>query len=189
MFDRTVPNIELAMRLESLEQLSVFELPARYGWRFYRDGDEREWARIERSAGEFASVEEGVEVFWRQFSSVEALRRRMIFLTEGDRPFATATAWFGEGNVSSDLGRLHWVGIEKDHQGRNLCRPLVSRAMQVMRSLGHSSAFLTTQTNSWVAIRVYRQFGFLPRHCLNRDLEGWKIVSEKTQIDFTKDIR
>ena len=41
MWDTTVRMISLAMRAASLEDLPVFAVPARYGWRFYQPGDER----------------------------------------------------------------------------------------------------------------------------------------------------
>ena len=59
--------------------------------------------------------------------------------------------------------------------------------MHRLRELGHKSAYLTTQTASWVAIKVYDQFGFRPDARTDRELEGWKIASEKAGIDFLRD--
>ena len=98
----------------------------------------------------------------------------------GGEPFATATAWHDHGAQ----GRLHWVGVDAAHQGMGLSKPLVSLALQRLREVGYRSAMLTTQTASWVAIKVYHRFGFRPllRKCC--EAEGWKIVSDKTGIDF-----
>lgn len=182
MWDKTVPMISLAMRAASLQDIPVFNLPAPYAWRFYQPGDERFWAQIETSAGEFVRPEDGLARFPDIFNG-KKLEERMIFLTEGGAPFATATAWHaGEGE-----GLLHWVSVDAAHQGRGLSRVLVSLAMRRLRELGYASAFLRTQTASWVAIKVYARFGFRPVLRARPDEEaGWRIVSEKTGIDFMR---
>ena len=159
--------------------LSIGSVPA---W-----GDERLWAEIEVSAGEFRSNEEARIGFRRYYPADEGLSERMFFLTDGGLPFATATAWYGEGGFSPGEGRLHWVAIDMDHQGRRLSYPLVSLALERLKALGHRSAYLTTQTTSWPAIKVYRSFGFHPLLQNEREIDGWRLVSEKTGIDFLKD--
>ncbi len=183
MWDTTIPMIGLAMRADSLENLPVFDLPAPYGWRYFQPGDERVWAEIETSAGEFKTPEEGIEAFRRYYPTDDGLDERMIFLTDAGIPFATATAWF-DGEPDGQDGHLHWVGVDATHQGRGLSKPLVSLTMQRMRELGYKNAYLTTQTASWVAVKVYHQFGFRPVLREEKEIEGWRIVSEKTGIDF-----
>lgn len=182
MWDASVPMIELSMRAPALEYLPFFELPARYDWRFFRPGDERVWAEIETSAGEFRTAEDGLKGFRKYYPTDDALGERMIFLTDAGRPFATATAWFSDDDPA--VGRLHWVSVDQAHQGQGLSKAVVSLAMRRMRELGHTSAYLTTQTASWVAIKVYHRFGFLPEIGQEREREGWRIVSQKTGIDF-----
>lgn len=185
MWDTSVPKIHLAMALDTLENLPEHPLPERYGWRFFAPGDEAHWARIERSALEFANVEGGLERFDREFPDREPLSGRMLFLTDGGVPFATATAW----QDADGTGLLHYVAIDAAHQGLGLSRPLVALAMRRLRELGHARATLTTQTMSWVAIRVYREFGFRPLIREDKELEGWRIASERAGIDFLGDLR
>lgn len=180
MLDKTVLLISLAMRVASLESMPTFDVPVPYGWRFYRSGDERCWAEIETSAGEFLRPEDGIERFYNSFAVGGKLEERMIFLTDGDSPFATATAW----HENATEWRLHWVSVDAKHQGRGLSWAVVSLAMHRLRTMGYRSAFLTTQTASWVAIKVYHRFGFRPVLRTEAELEGWRIVSEKTGIDF-----
>lgn len=104
----------------------------------------------------------------------------MLFLTDGGAPFATATAWEAEAGV----GQVHYVAIDAAHQGRGLSRPLTALALRRLRDLGYGRAMLTTQTWSWVAIGVYREFGFRPIPFGEDDAAGWRIVSEKTGIPF-----
>lgn len=181
MFDRSITYIDLAMRADSLENVPDYPLPERYGWRYYMPGDELNWARIETSAGEFERIEDGLESFRRYYPDTELLADRMIFLTDNGVPFATATAWYTEDGE----GWLHWVSVDAAHQGRGLSKPLMSVVLRRMRQLGYASAILGTQTASWVAVKVYHEFGFRPSPRTERDAEGWKLVSEKTGIDFS----
>ncbi len=182
MLDKTVERIGLYMQADALEEMPVYPLPEGYGWRFYRPGDEHAWARIWHAAGQFSTVEDGLDAFYRDFSTDESLKERVLFLTDGDVLFATAAAWL----YDDQKGRLHWVAIDPAYQGKGIARPLVSLAMHRMRELGHTSAGLVTQTASWVAIKIYSEFGFQPVLREKKELEGWRIVSEKTGIDFMK---
>ena len=180
--DRTIPDINLAMRLNSLDDLPFYPLPERYGWRFYVPGDIANWARIETSAGEFEREANAPVKFRRYFPEDEPLKNRMLFLTDKNIPFATATAWYDESDPA--MGMLHWVAIDADHQRRGLSRPLISLAMRRLRELGYRRAVLKTQTASWVAIKVYHEFGFRPLLREPSEREGWRLVSEKTGIDL-----
>ena len=184
MMDRSIPWISLGMRLGALDQLPEFALPRGYEWRYYAPGDENAWAAIETSAGEFERTEDALIRFRHYYPDTSLLSGRMIFLTDQGVPYATATAW-GEG----ETGDLHWVAIDREHQGRGLSKPLVSLALHRMLKLGYRSAVLNTQTASWVAIRVYYEFGFLPFLRQPEEIEGWRIVCEKTGIDFLQYIR
>lgn len=180
MWDTTVAHFSLAMRVDSLEDLPFFAVPERYGWRFYQPGDEFFWARIETSAGEFKRPEEGMARFARAFAAGGRLEERMFFLTDGGVPFATATAW----HRSDTEGLLCWVSVDAAHQGQGLSKAIVSLAMRRLRGFGYRSAYLTTQTESWLAIRLYHRFGFRPVLRSEEERAGWKIVSEKSGIDF-----
>lgn len=180
MWDTSVEKVHLRMELDSLEQLPRHPLPERYGFRFYRPGDEMHWARIETSAGEFSRIEDGLRRFERDFPDREPLPERMMFLTDGGVPFATVTAWF----EPDGAGLLHYVAIDAAHQSQGLSRALSGLGMNRLRALGHRSARLDTQTYSWVAIKVYHDFGFRPVIRGADEERGWRIVSEKTGIDF-----
>ena len=182
MMDRTIPWINLFMQLDSLDDVPVYPLPKRYSSRFYVPGDIQNWARIETSAGEFEREADAPVKFRRYFPEDEPLKRRMLFLTDNDIPFATATAWYDADAPA--VGMLHWVSVDSEHQGKGLSRPLISLALQRMRDLGHRRAILKTQTASWVAIRVYHEFGFRPMLRGPSDREGWRLVSEKTGLDL-----
>lgn len=185
MWDKTIEGIGLNMRRDSLDGIPCCELPERFGWRFYQPGDDREWARIWASAEGFPSEEAALKCFHGDFSNEELLFGRMIFLTDDDKPFATATAWFDGDAPDGRYGRLHWVGIDAEHQGLGLSGALVSLALNRLRALGHEAVLLGTKTNCWVAVGVYnRRFGFYPVAKSEREATGWKLVSERSGIDY-----
>jgi len=187
MFDRTIPMIALTMQAEDLSVPPVFDLPEKYAWRYYRPGDAVNWARIEMSADGFPDIETGLEWFRKWFPTDDDLDERMMYLTDAGVPFGTATVWYDREDEKK--GRIHWVCIDAEHQGMGLSKVLVSMVMQRMRDFGYTSAFLTTQTSSWVAIKVYHRFGFKPVITSQEEIRGWKIVSEKTGIDFMQYIK
>ena len=183
MWDHTVPNIDLAMRRDTLERLPEIPLPQGYTLRFYQPGDEHHLARIERSAEEFQTDADALAGFEKYYGAHrQALPERMLFLLDADGlPVGTATAWTDRpAPLEGEEGRLHWVGIAREHQGKGLSKPLVAAALHRLQALGHQDAYLTTQTPSWVAIRVYLQLGFHPAYGHHeKEQEGWAIVREK----------
>lgn len=76
-------------------------------------------------------------------------------------PVATATAWLNDGYATPEYGRVHWVAVHSAHQGRGLARPLLSAVCYRLKDLGYTKAYLTTSTERAVAMRLYRQFGFV----------------------------
>ncbi len=181
MWDSTVEMIGLEMRLAELGDEVQIDLPEKYGWRFYQPGDEVHWAKMWVSAGGFAEEQPALECFDRDFPDQEALKERMIFLTDNGVPFATVAVWFGR---EEGEGRIHWVCIDEDHQNQGLSRALIGLSLNHCRKLGYKKAYLRTNTPNWVAIRMYHRFGFRAYVNNEREADGWKIVSEKTGIDF-----
>ena len=133
MMDHSVPWIGLAMQRDTLDGLPDFALPPEYDWRYFQPGDEREWARVEISAGEFKDERSALTGFRKYYPTDEHLDERMFFLTDAGVPFATATAWFCDDGPDSPQGRLHWVGVDAAHQRKGLSYPLVALAMAQMR--------------------------------------------------------
>lgn len=176
MFDRTMEDISLRMERENLNDLPPRGLPAGYSFRFFRPGDEKHWARIETSAGEFAREEDAYPVFERYYGhDKESLETRMLFLLdESGMPVGTATAW-----ADDDMGHVHWVALHETHQGKKLCKPLMAETLHTLRENGYQSAFLSTQPPSWVAIRVYLDCGFIPVITDDLTARGWALARDK----------
>jgi GNAT superfamily N-acetyltransferase len=159
--------------------LPQFRLPGGFWIRTFRPGDEWDWARVEASAAEFGACAAARDHFEQEFGGkTDELGSRCHFLlTPQGRIIGTATAWYGHDVDHTFRGRLHWVGIEQEYQGRRLAKPLVSAVMNRLARL-HRSVYLTTQTTSFKAIKVYLDFGFLPRVNSVEHLRGWKLMAD-----------
>ena len=156
MLDKNVPYIEFYMeRPEGLVLPSASARSDGFFVRLYEAGDEKHWARIETSVGEFDKEEDALNYFAKEFApQPELLRQRMCFVcTPHNTPVATCTAWEKHGRHL-----LHWVATEPAYQRRGLARLAVVSALH--RYPAGSSVILHTQTWSHAAVRLYKALGF-----------------------------
>ena len=165
------------MTLDDLGELPDFPLPFNYYFTFFEPGLERPWAEIATDAGEFATVEAALDQLQLEFGEKKPeFSKRSIFLRSPiDEYIGTATAWYSDDFMGSRWGRLHWVSIRPAYQGKKLGKPLVRGALDIMRKF-HSKVYLTTQTTSFAAIKIYLQFGFEPLIRSSKDREIWENV-------------
>jgi ribosomal protein S18 acetylase RimI-like enzyme len=88
--------------------------------------------------------------------------RQKYLLGPGGEPIGTATAWFDAPQSGEEIGvgRVHWVAIVPEFQGRGLAKPLLDSVLQMLRVCGHTRAVLLTDTRRPAAIALYEKFGF-----------------------------
>lgn len=168
----------------NLEGLPEYKLPGGYRFVFYRNGDRDAWIEIEQSAKEFSSYEKGLES-WGVYYAMheEELLDRMVFIeNEAGEKIATATAYYDvSGQDTSGDGWLHWVAVKREYQGRRLAKPLITYVLNVMKGLGYTHAKIPTQTNTWLACKVYLDLGFLPTAAsVEESHTGWRVVKTLT---------
>ncbi len=189
--DEKICFYELLLERE-LSDMTNYSLPAGYRFVPYSDGDRERWIDIEMSAKEFANYEQGLEAWNRYYAnSLDILPDRMYFIeNEKGEKIATATAFYDiHGRDNSGAGWLHWVAVKREYQGKGLSKPLITYVLNIMRNLGYLHAKIPTQTNTWLACKVYLDLGFLPiKENLEHSYEGWKIVKELTGHSALKDI-
>lgn len=190
--DERIKYYELMLERD-LDGLPRYELPEGYRFAHYKDGDSKDWINIEITAKELRDTVQGAEVWQKYYGGHESeLPHRMVFIeNEQGEKVATATAFYDVfGRDKSGDGWLHWVAVRRDHQGRGLSKPLISHTLEVMRSLGYTHAKIPTQTTSWVAVKVYLDFGFvpIPQNAVNSKV-GWEIVNALTNHPALKDFR
>ena len=125
----------------------------------FAPGDERHWARIETSVGEFPD-EAAARAYFERVYLPEAALQCLFVVTEQDEPVATATTWTEEEASLRQL-QLQWVAVEPAHQGRGLGRAIATAAVRRAVRLAPGEAILLhTQTWSHRALRLYRSLGF-----------------------------
>ncbi|AKG73515.1 GNAT family N-acetyltransferase [Salinicoccus halodurans] len=174
-------RIKLQMVRDDLNDIPGYELPEGYRFRMFEAGDEKIWADIETRVDEFETETKALERFRREFGPyIDEMGHRCLFIEnpEGEA-IGTTTAWYGDlegdGNIR---GRIHWVGIVPEYQGRGLSKPLLSQVMNILAEF-HESAYLTSQTTSWQAVNMYLNFGFRPVRLDDDYEEAWSLLEEK----------
>ena len=182
--DDRIRYVELEFLRDTLLDIPQYELPDGYRFVFYKPGDRDTWIEIEKSAKEFSSYEQGLESWNRYYLGKEdSLSERMIFIENAaGEKVATATAYYDiYGNDKTGAGWLHWVAVRRDHQGRGLARPLIAHTLGLMPGLGYDHAMLSSQTNTWLACKIYLDFGFRPHSdSVRHNLLGWRILKALT---------
>ena len=181
--DPRIPHYELLLE-QNLDEINEIELPPAYHYENYAPGDREVWIAIEKSAKEFASYEAGEAAWSKYFAGHEEdLKNRMFFVTDSSgRKLATATAYY---NIyTGDDGKTgwrHWVAVHRDAQGQKLSKPLITHVLAHMKKLGYSRAVIPTQTNTWLACKLYLDLGFVPiKENAERNRVGWCIVKTLT---------
>ncbi|WP_180954916.1 GNAT family N-acetyltransferase [Bacillus sp. V3-13] len=134
-------------------------LPLNYSIRNFELEDLERWATILTAAKEFESVEKAVERFdWEYKPYLEEVKKRVFFLeNKQGQAIGTASAWFDKDNIA--MGRIHWVAILPEYQGKKLAKPLLSATLQRLSQF-HKEAYLKTQITNNRAINLYLSLGF-----------------------------
>jgi GNAT superfamily N-acetyltransferase len=180
--DRTLKYVDLYLVNNDLDDIKEYTLPDGYRFVLFNDGDEKDWIEIEMSSGEFLTFDEGREAFNHYYGKhYEELRNRCIFIeNEKGEKVATSTAFYLENPIDNNItGNVHWVSIKKEYQGQHLSKPLISKTLKQMRSLGHKKTIIHTQTHTWLAVKVYLDMGFAP-YKMKEFYLGWQIIKKLT---------
>lgn len=181
--DKRIKHYELLLE-NDLDNITEYTLPDGYHFEFYQDGDRDAWIEIEKSAKEFSSYDEGLSAWNRYYSGKEnELKSRMVFVVnnQGEK-VATGTSFYDiNGKDKSGAGWLHWVAVKREYQGKGLSKPLISYVLNVMKALGYIHAKIPTQTNTWLAVKIYLDLGFrpIPKNAVN-SYDGWCIIKTLT---------
>jgi len=164
MLDKSVPYAKLIMCRKAGTPIPEFPLPDGFKFAFYSDGDDKHWARIETSVGEFDSEFSALMLFRRDFiPHVDELYRRCLFIENKDgKKIATANAWWATNN-DNRLAWLHWVSVDPNYQGLGLGKAVSAQTTRLMCELeGDVDIYLSTQTWSYKAIDIYKKCGYEP---------------------------
>ena len=187
--DNTINYYELLMYYDDTSKNNVYELPKGYHYEFYKDGDVGDWVDINLSSGLITSKRKAHEYFYLFFNSfINKLNERCIFIVDDStkEKIGTVTISLLDNEEYGYGASVDWFAIKKEHQGKKLSKPFISKFISLANKLGHDKIILHTQTTTPLAAKLYLDSGFIP---LNKDNElGWKILKRLTNhnklVDF-----
>ena len=184
MLDKTVPYISVKMIKRYVRNYPKFKLPKGYGFLRYAKGYDRYWAEIVTSSGEFDAREDALRYFRKEFKNTRLLGDRCFFVKDPEgRLSATVMLWEGRDIEDILTGRLHWLSVRADAQGRGIAKALVTKLFEYNEANDiYETIYLTTQTWSYPAVNIYRTFGFErypDAKDQDADRKAWGIISKK----------
>ena len=100
----------------------------------------------------------------------------MFIENQNSEKIATATI-----SPTKELGYecvIDWFAITPKAQGMKLSKPLLSKTLNIAKDLGYKKILLHTQTNTWLAAKIYLDCGFIPFNTYNN--KGWDILKTVT---------
>ncbi len=177
-------NISVTMIRPHLEKIPEYTLPSGYSLRMYRPGDEQVWVEIQAVADRYNEITPAL--FVQEFGREDALpaERQLYICDAAGTAIGTATAWFSNHYHGQLFGRVHWVAIVPNQQGRGLAKPLMTAVCHCLQKLGHSQAYLTTSNARISAINLYLQFGFKPQIDAAEDVDIWRNLQTQLKISI-----
>jgi mycothiol synthase len=169
----TMEGSRLLMTRRHLKAIGKLSLPKGYALRTYQPGDDAHWARIIASAFQ---TECSASVFQKEIAQNAAFRaERVLFLTYGNMPIGTATAWLKE-EFGSGAGYVHMVAIIPEHTRKGLGKALTAAVLRHFQRHGLRAAFLHTEGSRLAAIKTYLELGFEPVIEDQRGRSTWQDV-------------
>lgn len=179
--DNTIKYYELLMYYKDTNINLNYQLPEGFHFEYYKPGDEEDWINIHIESGEFTSKERGLKYFHDFYDSfIDELDKRCIFIVEDitNEKIGTATVSLLKEKEYGYDATIDWVAIKKRYQGKKLSKPLISKFIEIAHNLGHKELLLHTQTTTWLAAKLYLDYGF---EILNKEeIMGWSILKTLT---------
>ena len=164
MIDRTLPYYPIMMLKSDMDVYPDCALHPDYEFQFYTpETGKEDWIHVQFLSGQIENEKEIGDLFESEFmTDPELLPSQMLFVRDRktNEAVASAALWYGDPFGYKQM-RIHWVATHIDHQGKGLCRAMLSRLMKRYHELNMSGdVFLFSQTFSYAAISIYQDFGF-----------------------------
>ncbi len=176
--------ISVTMIRDNLEHSPQFHFPAGYTTRWYQDGDEELWLKIQRASEDYIEITHELFMEWHG-DHLSKLKDRMFFLLDSEmNAIGTATAWFIDEYKRKLYGRVGWVAIIPRMRGRGLSAPMTTVLCNRLRDLGHERAYLTTSTVRFPAVRLYWGVGFRPEYSQPGDRIVWRELERRIREGY-----
>jgi GNAT superfamily N-acetyltransferase len=159
--ENTKMNRRLLLIRPHLDEIPAGGLPSGFSLRPLTGTEDADnWLALIRAAERLQRIES--DTFTRAYGTDDRMiSERVYFLLDSDeKPVGTVAAWQGSGE-RADWGRIHWLYILPEYQGKGLGRALLTFALHRLRELGHTRVYLTTDTGRPDAVHLYHALGFV----------------------------
>lgn len=185
--EKTLEYHELLMT-RKLDSIPLYELKDGFFFKFWNNDDcIKDWVNIHIESGEFNSLEEAYKAFHDFYDKFyNKIQKRCIFI-ENKKGEKVATATISPANEFGFECVIDWFAVSQKAQGQRLSKPLLSKTLLVAKNLGYDKILLHTQTHTWLAAKIYLDFGFEPLNIGND--KGWEILKTLTNHPKLKDYK
>lgn len=163
---------QLFMRHNDITHLPPFSLPHGFSLHNHKEGTEENWeALIEKAFSSHYSFEACIK------NGGDYSPERVLYIAEGDRDIATATAV--EKADFPGEGWFRMVGTVPEARGKGAGRLVCLAALHSLAARGYKTAVLSTDDIRIPAIKLYLSLGFVPIYTHESHAERWeKIFAE-----------
>ena len=177
-FEETIKYYELLM-VRDLVDIDIYPLPKGFSFVFWdKDDCLNDWLNIHLSTGEFNSIPDAISIFHKFYDKFyDQLPYRCVFI-ENKKGEKIATATISPAKEFGYDCVIDWFAVSAKAQGQKLSKPLLSKILIVAKNLGYKKILLHTQTTTWLAAKIYLDFGFKPYK--TRKNKGWNILKTIT---------
>ena len=159
MPDRTIPFYNTIMKCSDYRRRNV-ELPDGFSIVSYRDGYEKEWAKLETSVGDFGSAAEAEKYFAETYLHNPERFPNLLFVLNRDHEIVgSCIAWQDTRGISR-VSSLHWLVVQNQYREIGLGRALAAAVMNIFAEQEALPVYVHTQPWSWKAILLYLSLGF-----------------------------
>ncbi len=159
MKEEEIPDLNVFMMCEQLDEHALTPLPESYGVRSCRPDELDIWKTFPFDSEALAKE---YDAFMTNFFTETYGEHQDLFFTNTlfvcdpeDRPVATCASWKAYGKFNT----IHWFKTLKSYEGKGIGRALLSIIMQRFTKEDYP-VYLHTQPGSFRAIKLYADFGF-----------------------------
>ena len=193
--DHAVPYTAVVMVRENGADYPVYTLPEGYHYALFTPADEEQWIRLQAEVTHVESYVQGKRIFREEFLQAPegipceecpgypaVVDRTVQIKDAAGNLVGVATLWTGD-TFGKTWQRAHWVAVHPDHQGKGLAKCLIARMLQLYGERNcDTPIYLTPQTKTYRAVRVYGQMGFAPY--MGKKPANWPFQSDLPQDSF-----
>jgi mycothiol synthase len=160
----------------SRERVEVGDLPAGYGLRAFRDGDERAYGELFR----LAWPDEGTLPYTRAHALHDGL---LVVEDESSRQLVgSCVAFAPETAAHGDNGSLGWLVVDPAHGGRGLGTLLAATVTNRLLDEQYALPWLGTEDDRLAALRIYLALGWEP-HLYADGMEArWREIFKRLDL-------